>query len=147
MSNLRPYGHHTVTPSFVVPGAAKVIAFLEKVFEAQVVDRYEGPGGGVMHAELLMGDSVVMCGEPMPGFEATPATLTFYAPSSAAVDALYKRALAAGASVVNEPKLQPWGYYAGSVKDVGGNRWTICSVVEVVSRDEILRRMREKPGS
>jgi PhnB protein len=145
MSNLRPYGHHTITPSFIVSGAHKVIAFLEKVFDAKVVDRYDGPGGSVMHAELLIGDSVIMCGEPMAGWEPTPAALTFYAPSAEAVDATYKRAVAAGATSVNEPQVQPWGYRAATVKDVGGNRWTICSVVEIVSRDEILRRMSDMP--
>lgn len=145
MSNLRPHGHHTVTASFVVPSAAKVIGFLEKVFDAKVVDRYDGPGDSVMHAEVLLGDSVVMCGEPMAGWEATPAALTYYASSAEQVDALYKRALQAGATSVNEPKRQPWGYHAATVKDVGGNRWTICSVVEIVSRDEIIRRMADMP--
>ena len=145
MSNLRPYGHHTITPSFVVPGAAKVIAFVEKVFDAKVVDRYEGPGGSVMHAELLIGDAVVMCGEPMAGWEPMPAAFTFYADDAAAVDATFKRALAAGATSISEPTNQPWGYRAGSVKDLAGNRWTICAVVEVVSKDEILRRMAAAP--
>jgi PhnB protein len=145
MSNLRPYGHHTITPSFVVAGASKVVAFAEKVFDAKIVDRYDGPDGSLMHAELLIGDSVVMCGEPTAGWEPTPAALTFYAASAAAVDATYKRALAAGASPVNEPQDQPWGYRAGTVKDVGGNRWTICAVVEIVSREEILRRMSAMP--
>ena len=139
----RPHGHHSVTPGFAVPNAGKVIEFLERTFAGKVVERYEGPNGTVAHAEVLLGDSVVMLGDAGPHSPAQPGGFSFYVDNGEAVDRTYRRALEAGAKSETEPKNQFYGYRSACVKDPGGNKWTICAVVEEVTKEEIERRMAD----
>jgi PhnB protein len=141
----RPQGHHVLTPSALVSQPASVIKFLTTAFAAKVLDQYEGPDGSIMHAEILVGDSVVIIASHGETTETMPANLLFYVDDAAAVDRTFKKALKAGATAMSEPKTMPWGYHAACIRDVGGNRWSICTVVEEVSHDEVVKRMQSMP--
>jgi PhnB protein len=131
-----PDGFHTVTPALVVDGAAKLIDFLKAVFGAEELRRMRGPGNTVMHAEVRIGDSIVMLGdaahEPrMPG------RLYVYLRD---VDAAYRRALEAGATSLTEPTDMFYGDRAARVRDPFGNVWGIATHVEDVPAEELARR-------
>lgn len=139
----RPDGHHTITPGFSVPNAGQVIDLIERAFGGKVVERYDGPNGTVAHAEIRLGDSVVMLGSASAHWPAMPASLSLYVDTGEAVDATYKRALDAGATSIEAPNNKFYGYRSACLQDAGGNRWTVCAVVEQVSAEEIERRMKE----
>ena len=134
----RPPGHHSITPSIVVRGAAGFIDFLESAFDAAVVARYDMGEDKIAHAEVRIGDSSLMLGDSVPGFEPMPSMLTVYVDD---VDVTYARALAAGASSITAPANQFYGHRSARVLDVWGNKWSIAAVVEEVSEQEIIRRM------
>jgi PhnB protein len=133
-----PDNYHTVTPYLVVPGAAKVIDFLKQTFDAKEVVRMAGPGGSVAHAEIKIGDSIVMMGEPMGPQQPMPAQLYVYVKD---VDATYKKALVAGGTSVREVTDQFYGDRNGTVKDPAGNHWGIATHKEDVSPEEMKKRM------
>lgn len=136
-----PEGHHTITPGFMVPNANAVLEWMKRALDGRVVDLYEGPGGSIMHAEVMFRDCVVMFGEPMPGTNPMPASLSYYVDDGEAVDATYARAIEAGATSEKEPHDTFYGYRAATVKDAGGNRWTFCAVIEELTKEQMHERM------
>ena len=132
-----PEGYHSVTPYLVVPGAGRLIEFLKEAFKAEEVERMSQPDGTVMHAEVRIGDSIIMMGEASGKFPAMPAAIYLYVPD---VDAVYKRALAAGAASTMEPANQFYGDRNAGVKDPSGNLWWIATHVEDVPREEMAKR-------
>jgi uncharacterized glyoxalase superfamily protein PhnB len=132
-----PEGYHTVTPYLVVPGLAKLIDFLKQAFGATERGRFEEPDGRIMHAEMTIGDSILMMGEPHGDIKAMPAVLHLYVND---VDATYRRAIDAGATSLREPADQFYGDRSGGVQDASGNQWWISTHIEDVSPEEMKRR-------
>jgi PhnB protein len=132
-----PEGYGTVTPYLCVSDATKLIDFLKQAFDAQLLFKMDGPGGRIMHAEMTIGDSRIMLGQPTPGQE-TQAMIHLYVPDT---DATYKRAIAAGGTSVREPADQFYGDRSGGVRDMFGNQWYIATHVEDVTPEEMDRRM------
>ena len=140
-----PARYRRVTPCLIVRGGDKALDFYAAVFGATERMRFPGPDGSVAHAEIEIGDSVVMCGEPAPerGWGPMPAALSIYVDDAAAVDAAYRRALELGAQSVAEPTNQFYGHRSATVKDVAGNKWTVGTVIEELTKEQILRRMQD----
>src|SRR2546422_2922688 len=141
-----PDGFRTVTPYLLVPGVAKLIDFLKQAFAAEETHRSARPDGTVMHAQVKIGDSTVMMGEPMGEFR-MPGSLYLYVTDT---DATYKRALQAGATSVMAPADQFYGDRNAGVKDAGGNVWWIATHKEDVPPEELAKRaeasMKQKGG-
>ena len=136
-----PDGYHSITPFLIVPGAAKLLDFLQQAFEAQELHRMPRPDGTIMHAEVRIGDSRVMMGEPMGDAQPTFGSLYLYVHD---VDAVYKRALQAGATSTSEPADQFYGDRAAKVKDPFGYNWHIHTHIRDVPQDEIEREMKKQ---
>lgn len=136
-----PAGYHNVTPSIIVDGAANVIDFVKHTFNAEELMRAKTPDGRVAHAEIKIGDSIIMVADPTPEFKAGQSQLYVYIED---IDATYQRALKAGATIVKEPTNQFYGDRSASVKDPAGNTWSIATHVEDVPPEEMQRRMKEQ---
>ena len=120
-----PFGLHTITPYLVVESVSTLIQFLQQVFAAESRgDPQYREDGSVKHAEVRIGDSVVMMGEPMDEIGPMPAMMYLYVNDC---DATYEKALAAGATSVLKPDNYPHGDRYGGVKDPVGNIWWIVT--------------------
>lgn len=120
-----PFGLHTITPYLVVDGIPTLIEFLRQVFGAELRgDPEYRDDGTVKHAEVKIGDSVVMMGEPTKDFGKMPASMYLYVDEC---NLTYQRALKAGATSILEPENYPHGDRYGGVKDPVGNIWWIVT--------------------
>jgi uncharacterized glyoxalase superfamily protein PhnB len=142
-----PEGYHTVTPVMTVQGAVKLIDFMKQAFDAKEMYRLDGPNGTVMHAEVKIGDSMVMVGEASDQWKPIQATVALYVQDT---DGWYQRALRAGAISVREPSDQFYGDRSAGVKDFAGNHWWIHTHIEDVPAEEIKKRaetwMKQQKG-
>ena len=140
-----PKGYHSVTPGLAVQGADAFIKFCKKAFGAKEISRMKGPGGSVMHAELLIGDSHIMVGDEMPAMGnrsaktlgGSPVALYVYVEKC---DVTFKKAVAAGATVRMPLTDMFWGDRYGQVEDPFGNVWGIATHIEDVSPKEMKKR-------
>lgn len=132
-----PEGYQTVTPYLIVAGVGKLIEFLTQAFDAEVLNRSARPDGSIVHAEVKIGDSRVMMGEPKGDQKPVPGSFYLYVHDT---DATYRRALQAGATSLMEPANQFYGDRNAGVKDAAGNYWWIATHVEDVSPEEMERR-------
>jgi PhnB protein len=137
-----PAGYHTITPNLVIRDAAKAIDFYKKAFGAEEKMRMPAPDGKIMHAELKIGDSVVMLGEEMQGTgprspkggSGSPVSFYVYVEK---VDAAWKRALDAGATVQMPLQDMFWGDRTGQLEDPFGHRWSLAQHIKDMTPEEI----------
>ena len=140
-----PDGYQTVNVYLCVNGAADAIVFYEQVLGAKERVRIAGPDGKIGHAELELGESVIMLSDEYPDMDAsgpksvggTPVTVSVYVDD---VDATFAAAIAAGAKELRPVEDHFYGDRAGTIEDPFGHRWTVATNIEDVSAAEMQKR-------
>ncbi|MEW6197494.1 MAG: VOC family protein [Planctomycetota bacterium] len=141
-----PQGFHTITPHLVVRHGVEAITFYKRAFGAEELTRMTGPDGeSIMHAELRIGDSVLLVCDECPEMGArspqsiggTPVTLHLYVEN---VDRAYARAVEAGATAAMPPQDQFWGDRYARVTDPFGHHWSIATHIEDVTPQQCVER-------
>jgi PhnB protein len=141
-----PEGYHTITPQLTLNDAAKMIDWYKQALGAQELSRSAGPDGKIMHAELQIGDSRIMVNDPMQGtkgpkeFGGSPTTMWLYVDDS---DAVFNKAVAAGAKVEMPVDNQFWGDRGGSFSDPNGYTWWVATRKEDFTRAELDQRAQD----
>jgi len=146
-----PDGYPQITPYLCVDGADAAIEFYAKVLGATERMRMPSPGGKIGHAELTLGDSVIMLSDEHPEMDVrspkaiggSPVAISVYVED---VDAVFEAAVAAGADALRPVENQFYGDRSGQFEDPFGHRWNIASHVEDVPPDEMEKRMAELMG-
>jgi uncharacterized glyoxalase superfamily protein PhnB len=136
-----PEGYHTVTPYLTVADAEAQIDFLKRAFGAEETYRHADDKGRVSHAEVRIGTSMLMIGQAREQWTPRPAQFYLYVED---VDAVYKRAVAAGGKSMQQPADQAYGDRTGGVEDSQGNYWWVGTHIEDVSPEEIQRRYQKQ---
>jgi PhnB protein len=142
-----PDGYHTVTPYIPVDGAADAIEYYKRAFGAKERMRMNGPDGSIAHAEIEIGDSLVIVSDPFPqstvksprSLGGTSASIFLYVKD---VDAVVKQAVDAGAEIVMEPQDQFWGDRFGTITDPFGHTWSVATHIEDVPPEEMAKRAK-----
>lgn len=136
-----PDGYHMVTPYLTVADAEAQMDFLKRAFGAQEIYRHSDDKGHVGHAEMQLGDSKIMLGQARDQWTPRQASFYLYVED---VDAVYKRAVAAGGKSLREPTNEAYGDRSSGVEDSQGNQWWIGTHIEDVSPEEIQRRYQKQ---
>lgn len=146
-----PEGYHTVTVHLVCRDAATAIDFYRRAFDAEELERMEGPGGKIAHAEIKIGDSRVMLADEFPEMGAhapaslggSPVSMLIY---STDVDAAYKKALGAGATSKQEPTDMFWGDRYCKLEDPFGHQWSVATHIEDLTPEQMRERAQKAMG-
>lgn len=137
-----PEGFHTLTPHLVVRGAADALEFYKKAFGAEEIHRMPGPDGKLMHAELKIGNSMLMLADEFPEWGSkgpesiggSPVVLSLYVEDC---DTVYNQAVEAGATVRMPLADQFWGDRYGQLTDPFGHIWGVCTNIKELTPEEI----------
>jgi PhnB protein len=135
--NSIPEGYRSITPYLKLPNCGRLIEFLKQAFGAVEKARLAKPDGSVLHAEIVIGDSLLMIHEAPPGWKLKPASL-YHCVADA--DAAYQKAIAAGATPVFGPADMYYGARVACVTDVADNDWWLAQRIEKLSIEEIQQR-------
>lgn len=129
-NDFKPKGYSTITPYLAIKNADRLVGFLKKVFNAEEHRIMRGEDGSFMHGEFRIGDSLLMIGDVQDRYDPFPGMLYVYIPD---VDETYNKALAEGATSVEEPETQDYGDRRAAFSDPSGNRWYIASQLDIQS--------------